>query len=148
VVEIEEPVLIEATAPAGHAAAVEAVLKRNGLDARVEASVERRSAGLLPWLVRIALEGTVYELLKYMATTGTTAIKDMYRELQEAREGAGSGEGSVELVDSEHTHVILSGAVPDEAIEALEALDWSEKRGDYLVWRADRGEWWDPTKRA
>jgi hypothetical protein len=71
----------------------------------------------------------------------------MYRELQEAREGAGSGEGAVELVDYEHTHVIPSNAVPDEAIEALAALAWSEKRGGYLVWRADRGEWWDPTKR-
>jgi hypothetical protein len=108
--------------------------------------VERRAADVLPWLIRLVVEGTIYELLKYVATTGTTGIKEMYRELRDAREGAGNGEGSVELVDSEHTHVILSSTFSEEAIEVLEDLDWSEKRGD-LVWRAERGEWSDPTKR-
>jgi hypothetical protein len=145
--EIEEPVLIEATAPVGHAEAVEAVLERSGLDVRVEAAVERRSAGLLPWLIRIAVEGTIYELLKYVAASGTTGIKEMFRDLVDARDGAGSGKGSIELVDAEHTHVILSSTLPDEAIEALSELDWTEKRGDYLVWSDDRREWRDPTKR-
>jgi hypothetical protein len=92
--ELEEPVLIEATAPVGHAEAVEAVLERNGLDVRVEAAVERRSAGLLPWLIRIAVEGTIYELLKYVASSGTTGIKEMFRDLVDARDGAGSRKGS------------------------------------------------------
>jgi hypothetical protein len=74
-VEIEDPVLIEATAPAGHVEAVEAVLKRNGLDARVEAGIERRAVGDLPWLTRIVEEGTIYELLKFVATGGTTGSK-------------------------------------------------------------------------
>jgi hypothetical protein len=43
--------------------------------------------------------------------------------------------------------VILSSTLPDEAIEALGELDWTEKRGDYLVWSDDRREWRDPTKR-
>jgi hypothetical protein len=146
-VEIEDPVLIEATAPAGHVEAVEAVLKRNGLDARVEAGIERRAVGDLPWLIRIVEEGTIYELLKFVATGGTTGIKEMYRELRDARNGAGNGKGSVELVDSENTHVILSSTLPDEAIEALDDLHWDELGGGWLVWDAGRKEWVDHTRR-
>ncbi len=143
---VEEPVLIEITAPHGHTEAVEAALKRSGIRVTVEAGVERRAAGVLPWLIRIAVEGTIYELLKYVAKSGAKGVKGMFHDLRDSREGA-SEEGAIELVDSEHTHVILSSTLPDEAIEALEDLDWDERRGDYLVWRPDREEWLDPTKR-
>lgn len=150
-VQIESPVLIEDTATAAEVDAVVRSFARAGLDVEVVPAVARRSADLLPWLVRVAV---LVPIGSFFATFGAEAGKDAYSalkawilDLAAVRSGSGDGSGSIELVDPDATHLIFSNSISEEAIEALRLLDWTAKRGDYLVWDAQRREWWDPTRR-
>lgn len=68
------------------------------------------------------------------------------RDLWNAREGTGNGEGHVDFGDLEDTRLIMPPTLPDEALDALEDLDWDELRGGWIVWDADRREWVDHTR--
>jgi hypothetical protein len=74
-------------------------------------------------------------------------FKRLVRDVQQARRGAGNGTGSIDISESENTHLVLPNSLPDEALEALRGLDWTAKRGEYLIWRSDRSQWEDPGKR-
>jgi|SRR5689334_5155909 len=148
---VESPVLIEATASPAEVDAVARAFERAGLSVEVVAAVERRSIDLLPWLVRVAL---LVPVGSFFATFGSEAGRDAYaalkawiRDLSDARNTAGNGRGSIELVDPDSTHVVFPSSISEEALDALRLLDWSATRGDYLVWDAERRVWWDPTKR-
>jgi hypothetical protein len=55
-----------------------------------------------------------------------TWIEDVFA----VRRNSGNGTGAVELRDPDRTSLILSTRIPQDALEALAALDWDEKRGD------------------
>jgi hypothetical protein len=140
---IEEPVLIESGAPAGNDVAVANAFSRAGFEVDVEAAIERRGLGDFPWLVRVAVEGSLAGFFGAFGVDGYAAVKRWIRDVWNAREGAGNGRGSIEVVDSGSSHLILSNTLPDEALNALMDIDWSELSGGYIVWNAERGEWVD-----
>lgn len=148
---IKQPIVIEDTAPPEHVGAVVDAFSRAGVEVEVEAIYGRRAFDPLPWVIVIELLGPVRAFVSgFFGAAGGDAysgLKALLKDLVAARSGAGNGKGAIELRDPEHTAVIFSDALPDEAFEALRHLDWEEKRGDYLVWDARRNEWWDPTKR-
>ena len=149
---IEEPVHIEATAPAEHIAAVEEAFARAGFRVAVAADYERRGADVLPWVVLVILESPIKPFFDaFAAKAGEDAydgLKQLLRDIRTARSGAGTGEGSIHIFsDSERTNVVLSSPLPDEAVEGLRDLDWNEVRGDWLVWDPQRKTWGDPRKR-
>jgi hypothetical protein len=150
---IVEEVVIEASAPPGHAEAVEAAFRRAGFDVEVEDQLlESRGAGeALPWLVQVGLAVPITAFFTAFASEAGKdayqAVKTWVNEIWKAREGAGNGDGHIDIGDSEDTRLILPPSLPEDALDALEDLDWSEKRGDYLIWDPDRREWSDPTKR-
>lgn len=141
-------VMIEDTAPPGHTEAVAEAFKRVDLVVEVEAAWIRKSADVLPWVVKIAVDGTLAGFFGALGVDAYSTFKRLVHEVREARTGAGDGTGSIDVSDSDNTHLILSDSLPDEALDALRDLDWSEKRGEYLVWKPDRNEWVDPLKRV
>lgn len=148
---VEDPVFIEETAPPGDVEAVEAAFAQAGFDVRVVAGYGRKAAGPLDWVIHITL---AVPILAFFASFGAEAGKDAYgsvkdwtRRLWSARRGAGTGEGSVVLADPEGSHLILSSSIPPDALDALREIDWTAKRGGYLIWDTARREWRDPRKR-
>ncbi len=150
-----EQVVIEDTAPPEHPAAVKEAFARAGLEVEVDPSYGRRSGEVLPWIVLVVvglplkgfLEGFGKGFGEAAGRDSYEALKAWRNDVSSARSGAGTGEGSIQISDPEHSNVILSSALPDEAIDALRDLDWNEHRGDYLVWDGTRKIWRDPTKR-
>jgi hypothetical protein len=145
--EIENPVRIESGATPEEAKAVVDAFKRAGLEVEVDAAIELRAGGatdvvvVLPWIVQVALKYTVDG---FFLALGAKGFDLFVRDVWSAREGR---EGRLEITDPEHTWVMLRNSMPDEAIDALSELDWSEKRGDLLEWDFERRKWRDPTKR-
>ena len=146
---IVQEVVIEASAPPGHAVAVEEAFKRAGFDIEVEDQlIEGRATGdVLPWLVQVGLDGTLTSFFAALGVDAYKRFKALVHDLWNAREGAGNGKGQIDFGDSEDTRLILPPSLPDEAFDALEDLDWDELRGGWIVWNADRKEWVDHTKR-
>jgi hypothetical protein len=132
--------------------AVEAAFMAVGLEVRAEAAVGRKSAEVLDWVIYVTLGAPV---AAFFAAFATKAGEDAYSGLKtwakgvwDARRGAGSGKGSIVLRDPDHTNVSLHSSIPDEALDALERMDWSLVRGEYLVWSDADAEWFDPLKRS
>jgi hypothetical protein len=141
-------VMIEDTAPPGHNEAVAEAFKRVDLVLEVEAVWMRKSADILPWVVKVAVDGTLAGFFGALGVNAYSKFKRLVHDLREARTGAGDGTGSIDISDSDNTHLILPDSLPDEALDALRDVDWSEKRGEYLVWKPNRHEWVDPLKRG
>jgi hypothetical protein len=146
-VAIIEEILIEDTAPPGHVDAVHEAFKQAGFDVEVEPAWLRKSADLLPWVVKVSVDGTIGGFFGALGVDAYTKFKALVRDLWRARDGAGNGEGDIDIADSEDTRLILPSSLPEEALDALEAIDWSQQHGSYLVWDANRHEWTDPTRR-
>jgi hypothetical protein len=130
--------------------AVDQAFRRAGFEVRAEAVVGRKSEGVLPWVIYVTLTAPI---ASFFGSFAVEAGKDAYstvkrwlREICESRQESGNGSGAVVLRDSEGSSLILTSQLPEEALDALRGLDWSEKRGDYLIWSHDRGEWLDPLK--
>lgn len=144
-------VVIERTAPPEHAAAVKEAFARAGFDVEVECAYGWKSADVLQWIVLVIL---ALPLRGFLEGFGSAAGADAYKavkawleDVSSARSGAGTGKGSIQISDPEHSNVILPSPLPDEAIDALRDLDWSEHRGDDLFWDRTRKIWIDPSKR-
>lgn len=146
---IEQPVLIEDTAPLGHAQAVAAAFARAGFQVEVAPRYGRRGADLLPWIVRVVLlVPTAHSLLSSPRKQARTPTPQLRSGSATSRQLAGTGEGSIHLVDPDASNVVLSSGLSENAIDALGEINWDEHRGDYLVWDASREEWRDLTKRG
>jgi hypothetical protein len=130
--------------------AVDAAFRDAGFEVQSAAAVGRKSAEVLDWVLYVTLGAPIAAFFTAMASE---AGKDSYSALNrwaksiwEARRGAGTRSGSIVLRDSDHTNLVLSSRLPDEALDALERLNWDEVRGDYLVWNEAEGAWRDPMK--
>jgi len=142
---LSEPISIEDTAPPGHKDAVVEAFREAGFEVEVVADYGRRSAGVLPWIVRITLDETIKG---FFITLGGVGFKALYDSIKKARKGTNSeDEGTVELYDSESSWMILPASLPDEAIDALSDLDWDRLRGGYLIWNSEDKEWYNATPR-
>jgi hypothetical protein len=49
----------------------------------------------------------------------------------------------VSLTDSDRTVIVFNSALPDEALDALTEINWSEAAGGYLTWEAEQGGWFN-----
>jgi hypothetical protein len=149
--DIEQPILIEDTAPSGHTKAVARTFERAGFKVEVKAEYGRKAADVLPWVVRAVV---LVPIAAFFASFGGEAGKDAYasvkewvRDVWESRKGAGTEEASLVLMDSDASQLILSSSLPNEALDALRRIDWREKHGGYLVWDSAEREWRDATPR-
>jgi hypothetical protein len=144
---IDLPIHIEETAPPGHADAVVDAFRQAGFDVEVQADYGRRSLGDLPWVVQVAVDGSLAGFFGALGVDAYNRFKALVHAIRHARAGAGSGEGEIDFADSDATHLIVGSQLRDEAMDALADADWSDLQGGWLVWRADRQEWIDHTRR-
>jgi hypothetical protein len=146
-------VAIEREAPDGQVSAVESVLAHYGIGANVKAVMERRSTDVLPWLIEIAVVGPIDAFfLSFGSTFGRTPAKVAYPLVKEwiealwaARADSGTGEGSIEIVGTGETTLLVNTGIPDGALDALADIEWDRVSGHYLTWDDTTGKWCDPT---
>jgi len=127
-------------------AALDAAFRHAGFDVRVERTVEARSAGAMPWVVYVVLGAPI---ATFFTSLASEAAKDAYpplkrwiKDMWAAREG----DGYVAFRDTENTHLALGSKLPEEALDALATVDWSQFSGGGLHWSESRQEWLDPLK--
>jgi hypothetical protein len=127
-------------------AALDAAFRRVGFEVRAEASERTRAAEPLPWVVYIVLGAP---LAAFFHTLASEAAKDAYQPLKQwvkdvfAARGGSPAHLSVE--DVEGSRVSVGSNLPEEALEALARLDWSQfPSGGDLHWSESRQEWLDP----
>jgi hypothetical protein len=136
-------VYLDDTATPEEIAAVRDVFERYGIDAPVEANYMRKSAGVLPWLVHVAIDTAVGDVLKHLARYAASGVKDWAKEIWRARQASTADRGSITLQDTEGTVVVIPSGLEDDAFDALAHLDWDDARGHYLTWDHVERKWRD-----
>jgi hypothetical protein len=148
-------VVIEAEAPAGQASAIKSVLAHYGIGADVKTVMERRSAQVvMPWVIEISVVGPIAAFfLSFGSTFGRTAANDAYelasewiKALWAARADSGTGQGSIEISDSDATTLVVTTGIPDEALDALARVQWDRVQGHHLTWDEATSVWRDQTR--
>ena len=147
-VEITVEADVGATEP--ELVAIADAFRRAGFEVRPEAVISGRSGGPVPWVLYITISAPIAAFFGAFASSAGedayAAVKRWAKELWAARLGNDSDTGSVVVQDVESTNLVLRSALPDEALEALAAMNWPEAKGDYLVWNEKRRQWLDPMK--
>jgi hypothetical protein len=142
-----EDVVIDRWASPEEARAIEEAFARAGFSVEVERAIETRSAGAVPWIIYVTLTVPIAAFLgKFASEAGKDAyatVKAWAKEIIAARRESPAEPGSVRIDDPDGTNLILSAAIPDDALEALADIDWSDTRGGYIMWDADAREWRD-----
>jgi hypothetical protein len=143
-----EQVLLERAASAADIEAVAGVLATHGVAVEPRAVKGQRSGGVFPWLIEVTLAAP---FAAFFASAASEAGKDAYsaaksflRGLARARhhhEGDQGGEGTISLIDSTGSHIVLPAPIPTDALRALEELDWNQSGSAYLLWDDERGRW-------
>jgi hypothetical protein len=118
-----------------------------GLEAAFEPRWERRSAPggpELPWIISIAVGVPLAHFFGgFFGAAGKDSwevVKGWIRELRAAR---GARRGTITLRSSDGTDVRIGSSLPDEALDALRDVDWSQQIGADLTWDAEAGRWRD-----
>jgi hypothetical protein len=145
-------VAIEREAPAGEASAVKSALAHYGIGAEVHRLTERRSAEVMPWVIEISVVGPLATFFESFGSTfGRTAVADPYslvsgwiKALWTARADSGTGDGSIEISDTERTTLVVTTGLPDVALDGLADVEWHGVRGHHLTWDDTAGVWRDP----
>lgn len=139
-------VRVEYTASVSEIEAIAAVFSRHGLAVEPEAVKGQRYGSVLPWLIEITLAAP---FAAFFTSAASEAGKDAYqaakallRDLARTRR-KGSDHGSIDLIDSTSSHLILPAPIPEEALKALEQLDWTLIRSAYLLWDDEYGRWYE-----
>ena len=104
-------------------AAVEAAFDRAGFEVHATRAVEARSGDLLHWVIYVTLG---FPITAFFSSFGSEAGKDAYPKVKRWVTdiwAARNGTGSMRLQDSDHTDLVLSSQLPDEALDALREID-------------------------
>jgi hypothetical protein len=117
---------------------VEQVLRSFGIEPQVEADYVRKSLGELPFIVYVLMP-IVGGFLAALGSDIYQATKRLLSDLQAAHDGR---RGELVVDDREAgTRIVLGTELPDDALQALAALDWDQLEGGHLVWDAQDQRW-------
>jgi hypothetical protein len=146
---VVEEVSLDVRASPGEVRLVEEAFTRAGFQVEANPKVNSRGAGVPPWLVYVTIAVPVADFFRAFASEAGrdayAAVKAWANDVMAARRE--SGDGSIRLDDSDGTTLILHTSFPDEALDALAEIDWSEMTGGgYLLWGAETGRWFDRLK--
>ena len=149
-------VAIEREATAGEASALKSVLAHYGIGADVNRVMERRSADVMPWVIEISVVGPIAAFFESFGSTfGRTTVADPYslvsawiKALWTARAESGTGEGSIEISDTDGTTLVVATGLPDDALDGLAGVQWDRVCGHQLAWDDTAGVWSDPAPSA
>jgi hypothetical protein len=127
---------------------IEQIFDEAGTPAIVRASIRRRAAIELPWIVYVALPVAITLatfLRAFAAGFGDETGRDAWRGLKalitrtsEVRRGASDRDGVIELEHGSQT-IILTDRIPDEGLRQV--ADGELPDGGYFVWDAESESW-------
>ncbi len=141
--------LVQLDSDAGHdeVLAVEAVFRRYGFDAEVEATWHKRpqTGNGLAWMIAVAIGfGFSRFFGGFLEAAGADAwstLKGWVSDLQATRSRSVHGsEGNVHLTDADGNELVL-WRLPDEAFKQLFEIDWSTRQPGILWWDEERAAW-------
>jgi hypothetical protein len=147
-------VAIEQEAPADQASAIKSVLAHYGIGADVHSAMERRSADVMPWVIEISVAGPIAVFFdSFGSTFGRTAVADPFslvtgwiKALWAVRANSGSGEGSIEISDTDGTTLVITTGLPDVGLDGLADVEWDRVRGHHLAWDDRVCRWRDASR--
>jgi hypothetical protein len=144
--DIEEVVTDAAITP-DELADLNEAFRRFGFDVQAEPAIHARSIDPVPWVVYITLGAPI---ATFFTTLAAEAGKDAYEPLKELVKGVLAARrnrpGYAAISDPEHSRVTLQPGLPEEALDALKEIDWSEMGAGDLHWSRARREWLDPLR--
>lgn len=131
----ERLVAIRGAAPAGPVGAIAEALGEAGFEAEIGDRYLAKGPAA-DWLIEIGVRSTIEGFFLALGAAGFTKLMRTVFESEEDAEQA-----RLEVVDRDGTRLPLSTALPDEALSALQDMDWSDVRGGSLTWVASRRTW-------
>jgi hypothetical protein len=129
----------------GDADGLRAALEEEGIEVREVSENPISGFGLIGWLLKVVLEGAVWDVSKFVGKRGAKGLKRLVKHLQK-KSGKADDKGTVTLQDAEKTTINFESDLPDAAYAALEKLNWSELVGKTLSWRDGKWQEDDPPK--
>jgi hypothetical protein len=148
------PVLLDRYATPQEVDEVRTVFERAGARAMVKPVWEKppQTGNGAFWMVLVLLgfsfKSFADGFFGRLGEDAADALRQLVEELQRARrQSRHANDGWVEFDDPEDTKVMLRSGLPDHAYQALLDLDWSEHRGQMLMWDEEAREWYDPNRR-
>ena len=121
-------------------AVVEAA-RTEGIRGSVQAVVERRGLGELPWLVVLSAPISVF-VSAFFAAAGNDAYGGLRRLVSRLFRARRNSNGCVELEDNDSgTYIILTDDLPVEAYQHLAKIGLERLKGGYWVWESEHHKW-------
>lgn len=145
--------ILDRSASAEEIDGVVAAFSRAGLPVDdAQAGYETKGVGDGAWLVLVFLGGTAIGsyLHGFFAEAGEEDLhrfREWLTDVQAARNPSGET-GALAFQDDQGTNLVVASKLPDEAIEQLRELDWSQEMGHYLVWNRSQRQWRDAMRNA
>ena len=144
-------VAIEGEATPVEASATKSALAHYGIAAEVHRLTERGGAGVMPWVIEISVVGPLETFFESFGSTfGRTAVADPYslvsgwiKALWTARADSGTGDGRIEISDTDGTTLLVPTGLPDVALDRLADVEWHLVRGHDLAWDDTARAWRD-----
>ena len=120
--DTDQPV-VDLEVVGGDVLALRAALEEEGISVREVSDQEIAGFGPLAWLLKLVLDGTAWDMARFVATRGAKGIKKLVKHLQE-KSGKADEKGTVVMQDAEaKTTVYFESDLPDAAYEALKTVD-------------------------
>jgi len=121
---------------------LEQVFAAFGVPAEIQADLEKRSVGAVPWVIYITapVQAFLLRLATNAADDAWKALRDFVHRVSEERRRARQSHGSIVLQDINGLTLVLSDTIPDEALRELVEKRLAEAADGYFVWDARPGE--------
>lgn len=138
-------VVTDAEASPEELAALNEAFRRFGFNVEADPAVHARSIDPFPWVVYITLGAPI---ATFFTTLAAEAGKDAYEPLKgwakDVFAARNNRPGYASISDPEHSRLSLRSDLPDEALDALKEINWSQMQAGDLHWSDSRREWLDP----
>src|SRR4051794_5856342 len=131
----DRQVAIKGAAPPELVGAIAEALDSAGYEAEV-ADRYLAKGPIADWLIEIAVKDTVEGFFLALGAAGFTKLTRTVFEREKDAD-----RGRLKVVDRDGTQLTFPTVLPDEAIDALRDIDWSNIRGGSLTWAAERRAW-------
>ena len=138
-------ILLEVEASPGAVANVERIAREEGLSATVEAGINRKGIGDLPWIMLFYTPPAAF-LSAFMAKLGHDAAEDAYkamsRLISRLYESGRPGRGSISVqAPGELDSIFFPENLPEDALRQLWEISPERLRGRAWAWDEGTVQW-------
>ena len=134
-------ILLDSNASPSEVAAVEAIVREEGLHGSIEAGWSSRGLEQDPWVIFLLFPIGIF-VKGFLTDAGKDAYQGIRRLTSRLFGARRNSNGCVEVWDDHtSTHIILTSNLPEEAYTQLAQIGLEQLRGGYWTWDSDSKEW-------